>query len=79
MSAPPLSGPLPRSPLHSRCTGATRRAHQPHGIQAISATLSRYVACITGVAFALCEGRGRYPRLAPLRGPFTIFSIRGIT
>ncbi|TXC86150.1 hypothetical protein FRZ40_00370 [Paraburkholderia azotifigens] len=48
-------------------------------IAAFSATTPCFVACVTGNAFALCEGRDGYPRFAPLRGPFTVFSIRGIT
>jgi hypothetical protein len=44
---------------------------------AFTATWPGFVACLTGNALTLCEGR--YSRLAPMRGPFTVFSIRGIT
>ena len=54
-------------------TGASFAAY----FSAFPATWHSFVACLTGNAFALCEGR--YPRLAPLRGPFMVFSIRGIT
>jgi hypothetical protein len=64
-----------RSPRERSCidTGASFAAY----FSAFTATWPGFVACLTGNAFALCEGR--YPRLAPLRGPFTVFSIRGIT
>ncbi|PTB29223.1 hypothetical protein C9I56_07865 [Paraburkholderia caribensis] len=89
MSAPPRSGFPSRFPAK---TGQSLRSflRSPHGrsgihtgasfaayFSAFPATWPGFVACLTGNAFALCEGR--YPRLAPLRGPFTVFSIRGIT
>lgn len=74
-----MTGQSPRSLQHSPRERSGMGTDVPFAayFSAFTATWSGFVACLTGNALTLCEGR--YSRLAPLRGPFTVFSIRGIT